>query len=194
MICVICVVAGLAMAASGHMLPQKDIECIEDKSFTSTEAINQYFLAWPWARNTFLIICGAMMDILIVSMFIYFLLFQESWRWLVAMALFYFTRMGIQNIFLMKFPEGYAWDYPGFPSLTVPYPKTNDFFYSGHVGGALLAALEYRTLGFWWMSYFGYLTSFMQILLMIALRSHYSIDMISGLVFAHYFYIIATKY
>ena len=44
------------------------------------------------------------------------------------------------------------------------------------------------------MAYFGYLTSFMQILLMIALRSHYSIDMISGLIFAHYFYIIASKY
>ena len=51
--------------------------------------------------------------------------------------------MAIQNIFLMRFPDGYAWDYPGFPSLTVPYPKTNDFFYSGHVGGALLAGLEY---------------------------------------------------
>ena len=95
MVCVIGVVLGLAMAASGHMLPQKDIECIEDKSFIYTGGINQYFLARPWARNTFLILCGAMMDILIVSMFIYFLLFQESWRWLLAMAMFYFTRMAI---------------------------------------------------------------------------------------------------
>lgn len=71
----ICVVLGLAMAASGHMLPQKDIECIEDKSFMYTESINQYFLARPFARNAFLIVCGGMMDILIVSMFIYFLLF-----------------------------------------------------------------------------------------------------------------------
>jgi len=44
MVCVVCVILGLAMAASGHMLPQKDIECIEDKTFTKTAPINDFFL------------------------------------------------------------------------------------------------------------------------------------------------------
>jgi len=59
----------------------------------------------------------------------------KTWRLPIVMVLFYFTRMVVQKIFLMKFPEGYIWEYPGFPSLTVPYGRTNDFFYSGHIGG-----------------------------------------------------------
>jgi len=35
----------------------------------------------------------------------------------------------------MEKPSGYIWHYPGFPSLVVPYAATNDFFFSGHVGG-----------------------------------------------------------
>jgi hypothetical protein len=34
----------------------------------------------------------------------------------------------------------------------------------------------------------------MQIFLMIALRAHYTIDMVAGIVFAHYFWILAEKY
>ena len=44
------------------------------------------------------------------------------------------------------------------------------------------------------MEGFGYLTSFMQVILMICLRGHYTIDMISGLIYAHYFYMIACKH
>lgn len=46
----------------------------------------------------------------------------------------------------MQFPPGYLWDYPGFPSLVVPYGATNDFFYSGHAGGATLVMFEYSAL------------------------------------------------
>jgi hypothetical protein len=50
----------------------------------------------------------------------------------------------------MRYPEGYLWDYPGFPSIFIPYGKTNDFFYSGHVGlcvivfHELITAKKYR--------------------------------------------------
>lgn len=60
----------------------------------------------------------------------------------------------------MKIPQGEIWEYPGFPSLVVPYGPTNDFFYSGHMGGALISTLE------WWknkknyMVYFGIITIF----------------------------------
>ena len=61
----------------------------------------------------------------------------------------------------MKFPEGYLWEYPGFISLTVPYGKTNDFFYSGHVGGALISTLEWKANGINEMFIFGLLTTVM---------------------------------
>ena len=34
----------------------------------------------------------------------------------------------------------------------------------------------------------------LQIFLMIALRSHYTIDMFAGVIIAHYFFIISEKY
>jgi hypothetical protein len=60
------------------------------------------------------------------------------------MAMFYALRFIVQKIFLLRYPAGYMWDDPGFPSIVVPYASTNDFFFSGHIGGAFLAGLEYR--------------------------------------------------
>ena len=31
----------------------------------------------------------------------------------------------------MKYPDGYYWEYPGFPSFIVLYEKSSDFFFSG---------------------------------------------------------------
>ena len=52
-------------------------------------------------------------------------------------------RQFIQNYYLMGRPEGFLWSDPGIPSLTVPYHDTNDFYYSGHVGSAILWMHEY---------------------------------------------------
>jgi hypothetical protein len=35
---------------------------------------------------------------------------------------------------------------------------------------------------------------FMQFILMVSLRSHYTVDMIAGLIFAHYFFMIADNH
>mmetsp|Transcript_16749 Transcript_16749/g.14675 ORF Transcript_16749/g.14675 Transcript_16749/m.14675 type:complete len:187 (+) Transcript_16749:434-994(+) len=116
-------------------------------------------------------------------------------------ACFIFLRFFIQKTFLMRFPEGYLWRYPGFPSLVVPYGKTNDFFYSGHVGGALIMTLEYRALAkellnhkmlLRGMQIFGTLTIILQLFLMTFLRGHYSIDMITGLIVGHYLHMVSS--
>ena len=94
----------------------------------------------------------------------------------------------------MRFPDGYMWDYPGFPSIVIPYGKTNDFFYSGHVGGVLIIGLEYRELGYHYPAGFCYFTMIMQIFLMIFLQGHYTIDLISGMIIAHYFYMLSRHW
>lgn len=40
--------------------------------------------------------------------------------------------------------EGFLYSYPGFPSITVPYHDTNDFFYSGHIGQCAMVFYEYK--------------------------------------------------
>lgn len=141
------------------------------------------------------------MDITMVVGLVVFAIHGKTWRLPLTLGCFYILRFFIQKTFLMRFPQGYLWRYPGFPSLVVPYGATNDFFYSGHVGGALIMTLEYRALAgellnhrmfMRAMQIFGFLTIISQIFLMIFLRGHYSIDMITGLIVGHYLHMVAS--
>ena len=105
-----------------------------------------------------MIICGLMMDVMVVTLLIRFCFYGTSWRLVLALGTFYSCRAIIQNLFAMKFPEGYLWDYPGFYSLTVPYGSTNDFFYSGHVGCCMICALEYFSIGWKKFGYYSVVT------------------------------------
>lgn len=91
----------------------------------------------------------------------------------------------------MQEPAGYIWDYPGFPSIAVSYAPTSDFFYSGHVGLAMLLTLHLRELGNKFWEGFGYTTVAVEFCTMIFLRGHYTIDLIAGCIFAHYFWIVS---
>jgi hypothetical protein len=94
----------------------------------------------------------------------------------------------------MRYPDGYLWDFPGFYSITVPYGKTNDFFFSGHIGCCLINYCEYKAQGWNKMARFSFLTMILQFSLMIFLRGHYVVDLISGIVFGHYFWLLGEKY
>lgn len=181
----IVVCAGIALAAASFapgVLPKENITCLKDEFFIQTEAINQFFATHDGVRNGFLIFCSLCMDITMVVGFVVFAIHGKTWRLPFALAMFYLLRMMIQKLFLMRYPEGYLWNYPGFPSLVVPYGKTNDFFYSGHAGGALVMMLEYRQLSkelvkhkvfLRGMQIFSTLTIILQLFLMIFLRGHY---------------------
>jgi hypothetical protein len=110
------------------------------------------------------------------------------------MAGFYGMRLVIQNLFLMKKADGYIWEYPGFPSLVVPYGQTNDFFYSGHMGGSFIATLEWGMNGYRSMSIFGILTMIVTFWLMVFCQAHFLIDMFAGVIIAHWCFSFATKY
>jgi hypothetical protein len=92
------------------------------------------------------------------------------------------------------YPEGFLWEYPGFPSLTVCYLKTNDFFYSGHVGFPVLAALEFSRHGKSGMAYFALFTMCLETMVMIVTRVHYIVDLLCGMIIAHYIYRIVDDY
>jgi len=94
----------------------------------------------------------------------------------------------------MQFPEGYLWDFPGFYSLAVPYGKTNDFFFSGHIGCCMLNYFEFKANKHNKMAYFSLFSLFNQVILMILVRGHYSIDLITGIICGHYFWMFAERY
>lgn len=88
----------------------------------------------------------------------------------------------------MSYPEGFIWEYPGFPSIMVSYLKTNDFFYSGHVGLPVLLMCEFYILKYYYMFGFCIATFFIEFFTMLATRGHYTIDLITGAIFAHYIF------
>ena len=94
----------------------------------------------------------------------------------------------------MRYPDGYLWDFPGIYSLTVPYGTTNDFFYSGHIGCCMLCYCEFKACKWDKFAWFSLFTLVFQGALMICLRGHYVIDLVSGVVFAHYFWLLAERY
>jgi hypothetical protein len=93
----------------------------------------------------------------------------------------------------MKYPEGYLWADPGFFSIAVSYLKTNDFFFSGHVGVPVIIGLEFKNMGIYSMFYFSLFTICFEAFTMVVTRGHYCIDLITGVIVAHYIYIHVEK-
>ena len=90
----------------------------------------------------------------------------------------------------MRVPSHYLWHYPGFPSLFVPY-SSGDFFYSGHVGLMLALSFEFYHYKLYWVSAITGVLNLFNAIILIVTRSHYTVDIVGGLIFSHYFYILA---
>ena len=85
--------------------------------------------------------------------------------------------------------KGFAWFDPGLPALTIPYHDTNDFFWSGHIGTCFLYTFEFYMNGDICLTVAGVFIAINQWLLLWFLRTHYIIDLISGLLIAHWAFI-----
>lgn len=94
----------------------------------------------------------------------------------------------------MTYPPGFFWGSPYFPSLIVSYLITNDFFFSGHVGMPLITGLHYYHLEKKKMSILCFCTVFVEAFLVLITRIHYSIDVVVGLSFSHYVFILVNHY
>lgn len=178
----------------GIGFPHGDIECMEDYAHQLTEPINTYLHKNETLRDLILIFGSFYMDCIVIGIGVFWALKCKSWRYLATTFTFYIFRGLVQQTFQMNYPEGYMWDYPGFPSLTVSYLKTNDFFFSGHVGLPVIAALELNKNGRNIWAIVALCGSFVEFVIMIIMRGHYIIDMITGMIIAHYIFILVDKY
>lgn len=190
LIIVFMVSMSIANAATGMVLPFTETECLWDGVFDATAGINHFLSENDTYRNALLIFSSLLIDTLMVTCAFRFMFFAKTWRSLMFLLSFYSFRGLIMGMFLMRFPEGHIFKSPGFPSLTITYARTSDFFFSGHVGFATFSALENRFYENFPMMYFSIFTVLVESFTMIVTRGHYSIDIISGIVFAHYIWIV----
>ena len=94
----------------------------------------------------------------------------------------------------MRYPPGYLWKYPGIPSMTVSYLRTTDFFFSGHVGLPIIIGCEFYKHNHKLLGHFNMFTCIVEFVVMTIMRGHYIIDLIVGIIIAHYVYVIVDKY
>lgn len=134
----------MATIMPAGFLPTERVDCLKDSLFEWTAGANSFFAENAGIKHAFMILAGFMMDVMIVTVLYQFAFKGTTWRLPIAITMNHACRFLCLNLFLMRYPEGYLWEFPGIYSLTVPYGKSNDFFYSGHVSTALIVMLEFR--------------------------------------------------
>lgn len=180
-----------------YSVPSNEPECIVDKVQLWFEDLNVFLMtkgneAW---RDSLQIICSLFMDLMFFITGAYWILRGSSSRLVIATLSFYIVRAIVQALWYSPFPaSGYWWFDPGFPSFVVPYGKGSDFFFSGHIGFIVICASEWKKYGekvaVWILSIGGVYTAF----ILIAYKVHYSIDIFTGVFFAHWTFHMVDYY
>lgn len=192
-LCISCIFLAVVIANSvtGMVLPTTETSCLWDALFLLTTDLNSYLADHVLQRHLLVIFSSALIDFQVLFIATRFVLSGKSWRMPIALLSFYLFRACIQGLFIMRFPEGYLWDYPGVFSLAVSYHHTSDFFFSGHVGFTTICTCENLWLGKPKWAILSLFTALMESFVMLVCRGHYTIDLISGAVFGHYCWIVS---
>lgn len=168
--------------------------CFNDKLLTTILLPVTNFLSQNLTvRDTIIIFASSQMDIGLVTFGIIYIFKQNSWTYPLAFLLFYGSRSLIQSIFTMQFYDTFIFENPGFLSIVVPYFRTPDFFFSGHIGCSLILSLSFKDWGYTTFSYYYIFVLFVEALMMTLTRAHYSIDIIFGFIFGHYVFLLSKK-
>ena len=183
---------------SGCTLELKDGECMRDLPFEWTEAYNKPLrenyaetkkidknaIAWS---DWWLIFQGFEIDFLQIGTNVALLTCErKSYRILITFTLFYLVRGILQENFLLSRLEGFLWWYPGWPAITNPYHDILDFFYSGHIGNTFIHTWEFHQNGQTNISAIGVLIWLSMWPLLILVRTHFWIDLTTGLIVGHW--------
>ncbi len=141
---------------------------------------NQALHIHPRAANFLLIISSALIDLMGL-----FLLGRWIFSGLVRPFLGLIILMGLrqvsQALCALPPPPGIIWHYPGFPSLLVTYSVANDFFFSGHTAIAVFAGLELARLKKRWLTVVAIVIVIFEVVVVLVLRAHYTMDVITGI-------------
>ena len=73
---------------NSDLLPHKDVQCKVDFMHQMTSELNKYMIENIETRQAYMIICGLMMDIRVIMVFVIFALRGTTWRIVIAIGLF----------------------------------------------------------------------------------------------------------
>jgi len=154
---------------------------IGDGLQAATASANFYLQTHPLAANALLIASSVIIDLLGILLLSKWL-FKGSARPFIALVIVLGLRQIMEAVVALPAPPNAIWHYPGFPSLLVTYGVSNDYFFSGHTAIAVLGATELARLGRRWLTALGIGIVGFEVLTVLILRAHYTMDVFTGLV------------
>lgn len=158
---------------------QGPTEPIGDGLHRLTAPWNDYLQHSPQAANALLIASSALIDAIGIFLLCRWI-FAGNLRPFAGLAILLILRQVMQAICSLPPPAGMIWHYPGVPSLLVTYKVANDFFFSGHTAIAVFGATELVRLRRRWLSVAAVCVVILEIVAVLALRAHYTMDVFAG--------------
>ena len=166
---------------------------IGDKIHIWMTPIHAFLERTPWAVRALLISSSLGIDILGLSV-LYLGIFGESFRPIIGLIALLMLRQSAQYLTALPAPPGMIWRHPGFPSLLVTYGVTNDLFFSGHTALAVYGSLTVASLGIPWLTAAVVLLGTYEVVTVLALRAHWTMDVYAGFITAVLCYLLSTLF
>lgn len=131
------------------------------------------------SADSALVVSSFFIDVLGLSL-IAMSVFGKSFAPFLGMLIVFSMRQLCQLCCTLPPPPGIIWHNPGVPTALVTYDVGNDFFFSGHTALAVLAAIEICRVGPWWLGLAAVIVALGEALIVLVLRAHYTLDVVTG--------------
>ena len=180
------------------MIGQRDVEytgataAIVDQAHVLTANWNAYLNQNEKAANTLLIVSTALIDLIGIWLLAN-AIFGKSIRPFLALLILFAARQVCQYFCALPLPDGIIWRDPGMPSLLITYGVANDFFFSGHTGIAVFGAIELARRFGRTGAVIGVGIAIFEIVTVLTLRAHYTMDIVAGAAMAGLAALAATR-
>lgn len=168
--------------------------CLIDQGHIWTSSINKLCHKSKAWLTFFEVTSSGTMDLVFLALLIFWFIWGKTGEVLWKVAIFYGIRGFVQGNFKMRYPDQGIWDYPGIPSIVVPYGLQSDYYFSGHCG---FLAINIATHWNWGNKKFAI---FIACILpyvaftLIMSRIHYTIDIPIGIMFGFYVHLMVKPH
>jgi membrane-associated phospholipid phosphatase len=152
---------------------------IGDAVHDLTAQWHHYFHTHERAANAALITSSLFIDLIGLTL-IGAAVFGPTFAPFLAILILFGLRQICQSICTLAPPPGIIWRKPGFPALLVTYDVGNDFFFSGHTALAVLGAIMAARYGPPWLAGLAAVVALGEMLIVLVLRAHYTLDVLAG--------------
>ena len=176
----------------------KNYSSIYDRFHELLSSANEYFRVSLLRQSILILIASFMMDVMIISTWLYWMAIGDSFRLPVVYAIFFGFRSFLRNFSILPYPPHFTWTIPTFngvtiPSLVVQYQSSDDFFYSGHIGCGIICISEFLTYKCWFGVIMSTVIVIFEAVMMLITRVHYTIDMVAGAIIASWIFMLCDK-